>query len=450
MDYSCDQRPILIAELIKKSASLDSNISSWLNHIFATTDFKNCKSRNLQILTLKDYGRPITYSLISQLFGISKGTIFKISNHSVKELDPNSSQNSEEIPKNKSKIMYNRNLTIEEEELILKEINDAQSQMACLEPKDIKKRASDLYTQRTGEVKVFDKSWWRRFHGRHKEVLGVETVSGLEEDRGNVQAQKVYEYYKDLENLLNLIEDPRQLINIDEEGIGSRPKKGKRKKVVFMKSNPQKPFFREETDVSHISIVGAINRNDQIHPLMILGKQEIDETNVDIAMRRSSFHYFQTGTGYATIESTLFFVQNILEPYIHSVRNEKENPTLPFILIMDGLPAHKNANVTNAINKIGNIHVRFIPPHSSHFLQPLDLFYFLQHKKLYLDALSLSQGSKRNSTASQAFNEKVVRVLDTWEAIQRKYVNISWKRAFIELVIESPDDRIFFFFHKLS
>ena len=341
--------------------------------------------------------------------------------------------------------MYNRNLSVEEEEILLQEVFEAQSNMCCLEPKEVRKRASELYTQRTGDVKVFDKSWWRRFLQRHNDRLGVQVVSGLEEDRGNVEAEKVFQYYKDLEQLFQLIHDPRQLINIDEEGIGSRPMKGKRKKVVYITTNPQKPFFKEETDESHISIVGAINGRDRIRPLLILGKQEIDQSNTEIAMRLDSFYYFHTKSGYATIESTVFFVQYILHPYVLNIRKEKNNPALPFILIMDGLAAHKNQNVTNEINKIGNIFVRFIPPHSSHFLQPLDLFFFSQHKKNYLESLSSSQENRSNSTANKGFNDKVIRVLDTWEAIQRKYISTSWKRAFIDLLVDSVNPQIFYF-----
>ena len=112
--------------------------------------------------------------------------------------------------------------------------------------------------------------------------------------------------------MLTLIQNPRQLINIDEVGIGFHPMKGKRKKVVFIKTNPQKPFFKEETDESHISLVGAINQRDQIQPLLILWKQEIDKSNTDIAMRLDSFCYFRTKTGYTTTESTVFFIKNIL------------------------------------------------------------------------------------------------------------------------------------------
>ena len=246
-----------------------------------------------------------------------------------------------------------------------------------------------------------------------KEVLGVQTVSGLEEDRGNVKAEEVFRFYKDLELVLNEIDDPRQLINIDEEGIGSPPNKGKRKKVVFLKSNPQKPYFKEETDDSHVSIVGAITRSERIKPLLILGKQDIDPNYDQIAIRRNLFSYLRTPSGYATIESTFVFVRNILAPFIWSVRTEKQNPNLPFILIMDGLSSHKNQNIMNEINRIGHVHVMFIPPHSSHFLQPLDLFVFFEHKKIYSQALSLDKNSKSNSTGNKSFCDKVIRVIDT-------------------------------------
>ena len=93
------------------------------------------------------------------LFEVSESSISKISNHSQKNLDIILSQNSEEISKIQHKIMYNRNLFVKEEEILLQDALDAHSNMCCLELKGIRKKASGLVTQRKGKVKVFDKPW---------------------------------------------------------------------------------------------------------------------------------------------------------------------------------------------------------------------------------------------------------------------------------------------------
>ena len=71
--------------------------------------------------------------------------------------------------------------------------------------------------------------------------------------------------------------------------------------------------------MSHVSIVGAISLMGKISQLLILGKQNIDENNVDIVMRRHQFHYQLTKSGYANTKTAIFFIQNILYPYISNI-----------------------------------------------------------------------------------------------------------------------------------
>ena len=66
-----------------------------------------------------------------------------------------------------------------------------------------------------------------------------------------------------------------------------------------------------------------------------------------------------------------------------------------------------------------------MPPHSSHFLQPLDLFVFMKHKQLY-------KNIQKNSEEYQArtkFMSKILRICDSWEMINTSSVFTSWKRA---------------------
>ena len=82
--------------------------------------------------------------------------------------------------------------------------------------------------------------------------------------------------------------------------------------------------------------------NQKMRPILIWGKQDLDENNIDIALRHDQFYYFHTDSVYTNKGSTLFFVQNIVRPYIESIRTEKKNLKLSFALIMDGLSSHNN------------------------------------------------------------------------------------------------------------
>ena len=106
---------------------------------------------------------------------------------------------------------------------------------------------------------------------------------------------------------------------------------------------------------------------------------------------------------------------------------------------MDGLSAHKHSDVTNLINSIGNLDVIFLPPHSSHFLQPLGLCVFLQHKILYFNALVQYRRSNGNLNGQKVFSDKIVRIIDTWEGVQTHFIITSWERASIRVnLIRNP------------
>ena len=79
--------------------------------------------------------------MISWIFEVSESSISKISNHSQKKLDLNLSHNSEEISIIQHKIMYNGNLSVKKEEILLQDTLDAHSNMCCLELKGFRKKS---------------------------------------------------------------------------------------------------------------------------------------------------------------------------------------------------------------------------------------------------------------------------------------------------------------------
>jgi len=86
--------------------------------------------------------------------------------------------------------------------------------------------------------------------------------------------------------------------------------------------------------------------------------------------------YSLSKSGYNTIKNMHDWVINVFVPYVLSIREELGQPDDPCILIMDNMTAHGNSDVMNLLNNIGNVYVVFLPPHSSHFMQALDLLFF--------------------------------------------------------------------------
>jgi len=92
--------------------------------------------------------------------------------------------------------------------------------------------------------------------------------------------------------------------------------------------------------------------------------------------------YSFSESGYNTILNMNDSVINVFAPYVSSTLEEVGQPDTPCILIMDNMTAHGNSDVMYLFNSNDNVYVVFFPPHSSHFMQTLDLLFFGVFKML--------------------------------------------------------------------
>jgi hypothetical protein len=89
-------------------------------------------------------------------------------------------------------------------------------------------------------------------------------------------------------------------------------------------------------------------------------------------MMSSHLALYETTKWYQNSHSMEFYVRDILAPYCEYLRNAMHNPVLPVFLIMDNCPSHNKRELLTLYTQY-NIRVIWLPAHSSHFLQPLDL-----------------------------------------------------------------------------
>jgi hypothetical protein len=93
-----------------------------------------------------------------------------------------------------------------------------------------------------------------------------------------------------------------------------------------------------------------------------------------------SFFSFRTEKGYMTSEAMKFHVNSILVPYVQSLRDQFSDQTLNANLVADNHGAHTNREILVLLESTGVVPI-WLPPHSSHLLQTLDLSVFGSFKK---------------------------------------------------------------------
>ena len=95
-----------------------------------------------------------------------------------------------------------------------------------------------------------------------------------------------------------------------------------------------------------MAVTAACN---DVTPLYLSPRKRFDDDLKDTFFLRRA-NYFSTPKGYATIQSTLYWVKNNLQPYIEMVRSligEDQR----CVIITDGLSSHFKEIVMEAINK---------------------------------------------------------------------------------------------------
>ena len=142
------------------------------------------------------------------------------------------------------------------------------------------------------------------------------------------------------------------------------------------------PYWRESTEQHHVSLVASITAAcTSIRPMLISTRKTMDqEISETFFFRWGS--YVSTKKGYMTEQSMLFWINNILAPYVNYIRSTTNGPK-HCVVICDGCSSHYSIEIQKALDLIGSIKFIFLPPHSSHLSQMLDATLFSSLKKKY-------------------------------------------------------------------
>ena len=150
-------------------------------------------------------------------------------------------------------------------------------QSYCMFQSHVRKKASNLFEGRTGMKKAFDRHWFYRLINRHQNTLRISKCPCLDDDRGELDWSSFETYISMVHEALSSLSDMRLLINMDETGFGKRPDKGKRKNCVYCIDCSTTPVWRADSDLHHISWVGAITGScEMLRPFIISTRKTHD------------------------------------------------------------------------------------------------------------------------------------------------------------------------------
>lgn len=404
-----------IGELINKIHLLNSPYQEEIEYILKSSEFRNISQKKDQIRYIKSKIPKINILTLANMFNISESTVWRTLKNEGKTND----QNAKEHYRNKALF------TIQEENEIIEYISHRQEMGDCPTSEDVRIKAQKMYFEKTGENHSFSRSWWHEFKKRHADTIATGTVKSMEDVRNDPKPEDVQRYLADLLGVLPGLVSGKQIINMDETGFSVRANKGKKKKCVYIRNHRKPASFRDKPDANHVSMAATINlMGESLKPFLITTTNVISTQK--LSLLTDEYEWFKTKKGYMTKKAMIEWVKRILAPYSNMVRRELNDIVAKIVLIMDNFGCHSDKEVLDEMNKIGNIEIVWLPPHTSHLFQPLDLFPFGELKRIYYQTTT--------EPTKPLVVGKIIHILKAWHAASFKAnIKVAWSRAGIDL-----------------
>lgn len=203
--------------------------------------------------------------------------------------------------------------------------------------------------------------WVRLFLARHKDLLSKRMCQNISRKRAAVSCESVSNYFDNLETSLADI-PPENILNYDETNLTDDP----RAKLMLFRKGAKHAERVMNSSKSSVSIMFACAANGHFVPPYVVYKAE-RMMDTWVHGGPCNTRYNRSKSGWFDAHCFTDWVDKVAVPYFRHLPNDAAR-----ILIGDNLACHLSADVIELCAS-NNIKMIFLPPNSTHLLQPLDV-----------------------------------------------------------------------------
>jgi hypothetical protein len=196
----------------------------------------------------------------------------------------------------------------------------------------------------------------------------------MEEARMHVMDQDIYNYFGRLKEVLENCPAPLAY-NMDE--MGHEEYADRKEKTVVVPSNVQgQVYYEVSRQGKRITLVACVAADGSfVKPSLIISRKTFEDELVLFGfVPGENVDFYNQGKAYMDHDIFYTWLRDTLIPDIVKKRKALHYKG-PACLILDNCSSHKGDDVDALCEKY-NLKLLWIPPHSSHFLQPLDVSFF--------------------------------------------------------------------------
>ena len=252
----------------------------------------------------------------------------------------------------------------------------------------------------------------------------VRTVTGkpMEDHRIFASREAIDRYFDDLNELITTAQIPAAfVINIDESGFDQFADARQTTRIVpteYRLNSIPVPITRAEKRATLIAAICA--DGTALRPLVVVQRETIEQELLLRGYTLDKVQLARSDTGYVNKELFIQWAKRSLFPQMQQRRLELDYLG-PILIILDGFGCHQSPEFQE-LAESENIVLRFIPPHSSDQVQPLDLGIFSNQKR-WQNNISVEAQLNRQT-------KQVIKIVDSYRmATTFKNVVSSFRRA---------------------
>lgn len=226
-------------------------------------------------------------------------------------------------------------------------------------------------------TKMAGYDWLQLFLARHSD-LSIRVAEGVSINRSTALSREtVNNYFELLERILNdnqLFDKPSNIFNVDETGLQLNNKPGQ---VIAAKGSKAVASITSGERGETISVIACCNGEGTFLPPYCIFKEKNIKEEFSSGMPPGSVVRMSQKSAYVNTE---FFFNWLKEHFM------PRKPLGKVLLILDGHTSHCNLCEMLEFAQENGIIMLCLPPHTTHYLQPLDRAVFKSLKTYYYSA----------------------------------------------------------------
>lgn len=228
----------------------------------------------------------------------------------------------------------------------------------------------------------------------------------MEKDRVEVDICNIKDYFNTLKSYADGI--PSNFVfNCDETGIQQWVDRLKNLTVIVPSNVESAKIGIQKSNEKRLTVLFCISMDGTyIKPYVLTERLSVNTKLLERGLTPDKIEFIHTVNGFMNSDIFLKWLLDVFIPELQ-IRRKKYNYEGMAILVMDGFGSHLNFDSLDVLTR-ENVKVVYMPPHSSHLLQALDVTLFgLFKKELQYNKLTFSE--------DKVFNTQVLNLFSTWQ-----------------------------------